>query len=99
MVRRNVDGVSRLLRYLKMEPGQAELVRYPIYLERTEVLRSPETGVWHAAVQRGETVTQGTLIGTLTDFFGNVLAQVRAPFAGEVLYVVATPAMSKGESA
>ena len=97
MVRRNVDGVVRLLRYLRMSPGEPELVRYPIFLERTEVLRSPDTGVWHAAVQRGETVTQGTLLGTLTDFFGNMLAQVRAPFAGEVLYIVATPAMSKGE--
>jgi len=48
-------------------------------------------------VDRGTTVQRGTVIGELTDFFGNVVAQVRAPFAGEVLYVVGTPAMSKGE--
>jgi predicted deacylase len=97
MVRRNVTGALRLMRYLRMIPGPVELVKQPIMLERTEVLRSPATGTWHAAVERGHTVTRGTLLGTLTDFFGNTVAEIRAPFAGEVLYIVGTPAMSKGE--
>jgi predicted deacylase len=97
MIQRNVTGAIRLLRYFRMLPGPVEMVRTPIWIERTEVLRSPATGVWHAAVERGHTVAQGSLLGTLTDFFGNVLAEIRAPFAGEVLYIVATPAMSKGE--
>ncbi|MBI4408956.1 MAG: succinylglutamate desuccinylase/aspartoacylase family protein [Gemmatimonadetes bacterium] len=97
MVQRNERGVFRLLRALRMWPGEPELVQSPLWLDRTEVLRSPGTGVWHAAVERGHTVAQGALIGTLTDFFGNTLAEIRAPFAGEVLYVVATPAISEGE--
>jgi predicted deacylase len=97
MVQSNVAGALNLMRYLRMLPGQATMVRNPIWMERTEVLRSPGTGVWHAAVERGHTVTQGSLLGTLTDFFGNVVAEVRAPFAGEVLYIVATPAMTRGE--
>ncbi len=39
----------------------------------------------------------GTLVGYVTDFFGTRLAEIRAPFAGEVLYVIGTPAISKGE--
>ncbi len=97
MLRSNVTAALRLMRYLRMIPGPVELVQHPIWLERTEVLRSPATGTWHAAVERGHTVTRGTLLGTLTDFFGNTIAEIRAPFAGEVLYIVATPAMSKGE--
>jgi hypothetical protein len=42
-------------------------------------------------------VGQGTVIGYVTDFFGQRVGEVRAPFAGAVLYVVGTPAMSKGE--
>lgn len=97
MIQANVSGAMRLLRYLKMLPGPAALVQHPIYLERTQVLTSPATGTWHHAVERGHTVTEGTLIGRVTDFFGNTIAEVSAPFAGEVLYVVATPAMSRGE--
>src|SRR6266571_4031451 len=97
MVQRNVDGVFRLLRYFHMVPGDVELVRQPLFFERTEVLRSPGTGVWHSRVERGQSVQKGTLIGVLTDFFGNPQAEIRAPFGGIMLYVVATPAMSQGE--
>jgi predicted deacylase len=97
MVQRNVRGVFRLLRFLRMYPGPTEMVDHPLWLERTSVLLSPATGVWYPMVERGHTVQQGALIGTVTDFFGNVLAEVRAPFAGEMLYVVATPATSLGE--
>lgn len=97
MVQRNVDGVFRLLRYFRMIPGTVELVRQPLFFERTEVLRSPATGVWHPKVERGQSVQKGMMIGVLTDFFGTTLAEIRAPFGGIVLYVVGTPAMSQGE--
>jgi hypothetical protein len=37
------------------------------------------------------------VIGVVTSFFGDTLATVRAPFDGEVMYVVGTPAMNRGE--
>jgi predicted deacylase len=97
MIVLNVTGATRLLRYLRMLPGPVEMVQHPIFLERTAVLRSPETGTWHAKVERGHTVQEGTVLGVLTDFAGNTITEIRAPFAGEVLYIVGTPAMSKGE--
>ncbi|HXV85370.1 MAG TPA: M14 family metallopeptidase [Gemmatimonadales bacterium] len=97
MIERNVEGALRLLRYFRMLPGAAELVTAPVWFERTEVLRSPHTGVWHATVERGQTVQAGTLLGYVTDFFGARLADLRAPFGGEVLYIVGTPAMTEGE--
>jgi predicted deacylase len=97
MIARNVTAAMRLMRYLKMLPGPVQMVRKPIWLTRTIVLTSPETGTWHAAVERGSSVQQGALLGVVTDFFGNMLAEVRAPFSGEVLYIVATPATTKGE--
>ncbi|MFN0180088.1 MAG: M14 family metallopeptidase [Gemmatimonadales bacterium] len=97
MVQKNYEGAIRLMRYLGMLGGPKMMVAAPIYIDRTEVLRSPDTGVWQAKVEPGHTVAAGTVIGVLTDFFGNVIAEVKAPFAGEVLYVIGTPAMSKGE--
>jgi predicted deacylase len=97
MVQRNVDGVFRLLRYFRMMPGEPELVGQPLFFERTEVLRSPGTGVWHPRVERGQSVQKGALLGVLTDFFGEPQAEIRAPFGGIVLYIVGTPAMSQGE--
>ena len=96
MVQQNVDGALRVLRYLRMLPGSVETVQ-PVWLGRYEVLTSPETGVWHHVAERGHTVAEGAIIGRLTDFFGDEIAVIRAPFDGEVMYVVGTPAMNKGE--
>ncbi|MBM4187489.1 MAG: succinylglutamate desuccinylase [Gemmatimonadetes bacterium] len=97
MVQKNYEGAIRLLRYLKMLGGPLTMVTAPVYLDRLEVLRSPETGVWQAWVEPGHTVAAGAVIGVLTDFAGHQLAEVRAPFDGEVMYVIGTPAMNRGE--
>ena len=90
-------GVAGLLRHLKMRADGPAPVSNPIFLERGEVLRSNFTGIFYAAVEKGHTVTAGTVLGRVTDFHGKVLEEFKAPFAGEVLYVIGTPAMSKGE--
>ncbi|HYT69901.1 MAG TPA: M14 family metallopeptidase [Gemmatimonadales bacterium] len=97
MVQRNVQGAFRLLRYLRMLAGDVEQVPHPLWFDRAEVLRSPGTGIWYPLVERGHAVQKGTVMGVVTDFFGNTLAEIPAPFAGVVLYVVATPAISQGE--
>ena len=90
-------GVFNLLRHFKMLPGEPRRAEHPIWIDKNEVLRSGVTGTFHARVQPGLTVAKGTLLGVLVDFFGNPVQEVRAPFAGVVLYVVATPPVSEGE--
>jgi predicted deacylase len=94
---RTESGVLNVMKFLKMYPGEPELVKNPIWLEGGEVLRSDSNGIFYPMVERGHTVAQGTLLGYVTDFFGKKLFDVKAPFAGEVLYVLGTPPVSKGE--
>ncbi len=42
-------------------------------------------------------VAKDALLGYATDFFGNRVFELRAPFAGEVLYIIGTPPTSAGE--
>lgn len=97
MIVRNYRSVLRLLRHLDMLPGPKEYVEAPLWIDRSEVLTSPESGTWHALVRPGETVQKGTPLGRLTDYFGNEIALSRSPMTGVVLCIVGTPAMSKGE--
>lgn len=97
MIQRNVRGAFRMMRYLGMLPGPVELVEAPVWLTRYEVLTSPATGTFTAVVEPGTTVSAGALVGYLSDLFGNRIAEVKAPFDGEVMYVIGTPAMNRGE--
>lgn len=90
-------GVSGLLRHLKMRADGPAPVAKPVLFDRSEVVRSNFTGIFYGAVEKGQTVAAGTVIGRVTDFHGKVLEEFKAPFAGEVLYVIGTPAMNKGE--
>jgi predicted deacylase len=97
MIQQNYDGAFRLMRYLKMLDGPVELTERPVWFVRTQVMTSPATGVWHPAVEVGQAVPENGLLGHVTDYFGDRIAEVRAPFAGVAMYVVETPPISAGE--
>ena len=90
-------AVAGWLRELKMRSEGPPAVSAPVWIDRSEVLTSAATGMFYAAVERGHSVTAGSLIGRVTDFHGNVLQEIKAPFAGVMLYVLGTPPISKGE--
>ena len=69
----------------------------PVWIEPSEVMRAPAAGIWRPVINKRESVATGTLIGRVLDPFGKVLAEVHAPFAGEILYVVGTPPIRKDE--
>jgi hypothetical protein len=79
-----------------METPSVRVTR-PVWIVRSEVVRAPAAGVWTPAVAREQTVAAGALLGRITDPFGALLQEVRAPFAGEMLYVVVTPPVAAGE--
>ena len=91
-----VDGCLNVMRYLKMTAGAATTVQHPVWIERIATIASEQTGIFYTLVKRGTYVEQGMKIGYVTDYFGNISFEARAPVAGVVLYVCAVPSMTKG---
>ncbi len=96
-VRAQEAGALSVMAHLGMLEAPSARVERPLWIDRAQVITAPATGVWHPAVEKMQSGATGTLLGRLTDPFGNLLRELRAPFAGEVLYVVATPPVSEGE--
>jgi hypothetical protein len=90
-------GVAGTMKHLGMRSDGPAPVAAPILIERNEVLRAGATGMFYAEVEKGHTVAKGTRLGRITDFHGKTLEEVRAPFDGEILYIVGTPPVTKGE--
>jgi hypothetical protein len=91
------QGALSLIAHLGIMEAPSVRVDKPVWIDKAEVLRAPATGVWHPTVEKMQSVAAGTMVGRITDPFGAVLHEVRAPFAGEMLYVVATPPVTEGE--
>ena len=90
-------GIANLMRHLNMIKGKPEANDNVVWLTGYEVITSPVTGIFQASVRDGYAVAENGLLGQLVDAFGEKIADVHAPFAGIVNYVVGTPPVSKGE--
>jgi hypothetical protein len=80
-----------------MLEGGPAAQRRPVYLDPAEVVASPATGILYAHVERDQTVKKGAVLAHITDFFGKQIAEVRSPLDGLVLYIVATPPITKDQ--
>jgi len=91
-----VNGTLSTMRYLKMIPGEPQLIEHPVWLEKTVEVVSEGPGIWYPKVQRGTYVQEGMKLGTVTDYFGKVILEPAAPASGVILHVNAVPSLSKG---
>ena len=73
----------------------------PVY--DTEVLpteawmRATTTGYWHPAVEVGDRISAGAIVGEVQDAFGGVLERPSAPMDGVVIFLVSSLAMNAGD--
>jgi predicted deacylase len=109
-----VNGTFSTMRALKMLPGDAHPIENPVWLEKiVDVIAfTPEagfatnasgdtsirSGIWYPLVKRGTYVSAGMQLGTVTDFFGNTIAEPRAPISGVILHVNAVPSLKSGDN-
>jgi predicted deacylase len=93
-----VNGTLSTMRYLKMIPGKAQFIENPVWLEKTVEVVSDGPGIWYPLVQRGTYVAEGMKIGYVTDYFGKVILDARAPAAGVILHVNAVPSLKKRDN-
>jgi predicted deacylase len=57
-------------------------------------LRCEKAGFWEAAVAAGDEVGEGQVIGRVSNLFGDVLEEIRAPREGVVLFLTTSAAVA-----
>ena len=93
-----VDGTLSTMRALKMLPGEPRFIENPVWIEKLSDVLAEGPGIWYPLVKRGTYVSAGMKLGTITDYFGKVIAEPRAPVSGVVLHVNALPSLKKGDN-
>src|SRR5436190_6420007 len=88
-----VDGSFNVMRYLKILAGMTKMVEPAVWINKVDTVASEQDGIFYPLVQRGSYAEQGMRIGYVTDYFGNVIFEARAPAAGVILYICAVPSM------
>ena len=93
-----VQGTRSVLRLLRMMPGEPHPIEYPVWIGSLSDVPSQETGIFYPAVKRDTYVEAGRKLGDVTDYYGKLIFEARAPVAGIVLHICSVPSMKKGDS-
>jgi len=93
-----VDGTLSTMRALKMLSGDPRPIENPVWLDKVVDVLSDGPGIWYPFVKRGTYVQEGMKIGYVTDYFGKVILEPRAPVSGIILHVNAVPSLKKGDN-
>ena len=93
-----VNGTLSTMRALRMLPGEAHFIENPVWIEKPSDVLADGPGIWYPVVKRGTYVSAGMKLGTITDYFGKVIAEPRAPVSGVVLHINAVPSLKKGDN-
>lgn len=93
-----VNGTLSTMRALRMLPGEPHPIENPVWIEKLSDALADGPGIWYPLVKRGTYVSAGMKLGTVTDYFGKVIAEPRATVSGVVLHVNAVPSLKKGDN-
>jgi predicted deacylase len=91
----HTNGLRRLMRHLKMIPGDTpESVPFTL-LERFLWLHSDHEGFWYPTVSVNEAVKAGQNLGCVKDYEGHSLQTALSPADGVVLFIVSSLAINR----
>ncbi len=93
-----VRGCENVMRHLKMLAGAAAPVEHPVWIAQITTVKSEQDGIFYPLAIPEAYVQQGMIIGYITDYFGNKLADVTAPLSGVIAYICSVPSMKKGDT-
>ena len=93
-----INGTLSTMRALKMLSGNPRPIENPVWLDRVVDVLAEGPGIWCPLVKRGTYVQEGMKIGFVTDYFGKVILEARAPVSGVILHINALPSLKKGDN-
>ena len=96
-IARNVQGARNVMQLMEMIDGKPPVLADPVWIDQYEVVNSNFDGLFFPKVELSAMVAAGQTVGVVTDYFGAVKEEIKAPFVGIILYILGTPPANKGE--
>jgi uncharacterized protein len=91
---RHLAGLTNIARTVGVLAADPAPVPEPRHHEGWHWLRTERAGWWQPVVAVGQPVAAGEVLGTVSDLWGEVFAEVIAPEAGTPLFLTTSPAVS-----
>jgi len=98
-IRTGMQGIIGVMRHLGMlAPPHLARPHEPVITDRISWIRAGMSGTFARRARLGEMVKKGSILGILSDPFGNDREEVRAPFTGVVIGQLNLPLAHEGDA-
>lgn len=99
-IRGGLQGILRVMRCLDMLPKSRKSVDFdPIIARASAWVRAPQDGIFRASAKQGQRVIKDqTLLGVVSDPFGESEVEIWAPYSGIIIGQLHLPLVNEGEA-
>lgn len=93
-----VNGALNVMKHLGMQEGDINIETKPILLIKNKWMRAPHSGLFQSFVKNGKKVARKTLIGRISDPYGEFDKDILAPFDCYIFGLNTSPIVYKGDA-
>lgn len=93
-----VQGAKNVIRHLKMKRWKKSPPTTSVVVKKAKWLRAPYSGMFHVYVDNGAWISKRTVLGIITDPFGEFEKKIYAPFDCYVFCVNISPIVNRGDA-
>jgi len=93
-----VEGALNVMKHLGMQKGDLNIEKDPIIVQKSKWIRAPYSGMFQALVENGSEVKRKTILGRISDPFGEFQKNIIAPFDCYIFGLNTAPIVYKGDA-
>lgn len=97
-VQTHMVGLRRVLGSIGILAQQPQEEIQQHFISYKGSLRSPEKGLWYPKKKVNDGIQLGEHIGTITNYFGEILSEIFAPFDGKIIAMRLALSIDKGNA-
>jgi len=94
---RGALGLTNVFRRIGMLEGAVETIGRQLVIRSMIVIRARRAGLVHLNVALNDSVASGQVMATITNIFGELVEEIRAPLAGPIVRIATFPIVNAGE--
>ena len=101
ITREALEGTKRFLEHLDMLNPRKKAIepeQKSVYIEKSNWLRAKYSGMFHGIAKAGSFVKKGDLLATISDPYGKIEHNVKAPHEGYLINVNHAPFVYQGDA-
>ncbi len=94
---RGFRGLCNMLRAAGMLASETETLGRKLVITAMTPVRAHRGGLMHRTVELNDNVKKGQVVATITNLFGELVEEIKAPHEGPIVRVATFPIVSAGE--